>query len=77
MILPGINTEEPMRLTLDPKLLDLVEYDIWFCSEDKDWVCVAGRLPLLGEVSGHGQDPETALKACRSALQAAFESFNR
>jgi predicted RNase H-like HicB family nuclease len=66
-----------MQIVLDPKLLDLIEYDIWRSSEDNAWICVAGRLPFIGDISGHGDDPESALKECRIALAAAFETFNK
>lgn len=66
-----------MQIVLDPSLKKGIEYDIWFSEEDEGWICVAGRLPFLGDISGHGPDPESALKECRTALDLAFETFNR
>lgn len=66
-----------MQITLDPSLKNSIEYDIWRSTEDDCWICVAGRLPFIGDISGHGADPESALKECRIALDLAFETLNR
>lgn len=66
-----------MQLTLDPSLKRGLEYDIWHSAEDDCWICVAGRLPFLGGISGHGPDPESALKECLIAIDLAFETINQ
>ena len=66
-----------MQITLDPSLKNIIEYDIWRSTEDDCWICVAGHLPFIGDISGHGPDPESALKECRIALDLAFETLNR
>ena len=63
------------RIVLDPTLLNIVEYDIWRSGDE--WVCVAGHLPFVGEVSGHGSTPQLALAECLDSLNATIEEFNR
>ena len=65
-----------MQIVLDPSLKKMVEYDIWYSSDDGEWVCVASCLPFLAEISGLGETPEVALSECRVALDLAFKTFN-
>ena len=66
-----------MQIVMDPALKDYIEYDIWKDRNENEWVCVAGHLPFLGAISGHGATPEAALKECLVAIDLAFDTFNK
>ena len=65
-----------MQLTLDPALMNNVEFSIYKI-ESGEWCCEASSLPFLGEIEGRASDPEAALVMCRNNLKSAFEYFNR
>lgn len=62
------------QIVLNPALLDHVEYNI--LKQDGEWICLAGHLPIIGDISGHGSDPKNALQDCRSRLLSSFETIN-